>query len=61
MLSSTLCILGNPKAGKTTLAKSLAEKLDAIYLTISLILQSILDGNENTLLYDTVLIVLMVD
>jgi hypothetical protein len=43
------------------LAKSLVEKLDAVHLTTSSILQSILDGNENNLLYDTVFIILILD
>jgi hypothetical protein len=54
MLSSTCCILGNPKAGKTTLSKGVIETIDSVHLTPPLILQSILDGNDNTVLCETV-------
>jgi adenylate kinase family enzyme/YHS domain-containing protein len=53
-LGSTCCIVGNPKAGKSSLALSLAKSLDAVHLTVSKILQSILDGNESTSLYEQI-------
>jgi adenylate kinase family enzyme/YHS domain-containing protein len=53
-LGSTCCIVGNPKAGKSSLALSLVERLDAVHLTVSKILQSILDGSESTSLYEQI-------
>lgn len=52
MLFTTVCIVGDTKSGKTTLAASLAKSLDAVHLTIPKILQGIIDGQEITLLCD---------
>ncbi|KAI8894618.1 hypothetical protein BC833DRAFT_604251 [Globomyces pollinis-pini] len=46
MLSPTCCIVGNPKSGKTTLGQSIMEEMDAVNLTVSSIIQSVLSGNE---------------
>jgi adenylate/nucleoside-diphosphate kinase len=54
VLASNCCIVGNPKSGKSALAEALARELDAIPLTVTLILQTILDGNENTALFEKV-------
>lgn len=54
ILATTLCILGNPKSGKTTLGKKLASVLDAVHLTVSTILQIILDGQEVTSLHEQI-------
>jgi adenylate kinase family enzyme len=54
MLASTCCIVGNPKSGKTTLGKKIAAEINGIHLTVSIILQNILDGNECTSLYEQI-------
>ncbi|KAJ3024107.1 adenylate kinase [Thoreauomyces humboldtii] len=41
-----ICIVGGAKSGKTSAAKGLAAELDAVYLDVPLVLQSILDGQE---------------
>jgi adenylate kinase family enzyme len=43
-----ICILGRPKAGKSILASKLSIEYDMVLLTIPIILESILAGNENT-------------
>ncbi|KAI9209033.1 uncharacterized protein BJ171DRAFT_418965 [Polychytrium aggregatum] len=48
----TLCLLGRPKAGKSVIAEKMAVELDLVHLTIPLILQSILEGNETTRLHE---------
>ncbi|KAJ3325576.1 adenylate kinase [Boothiomyces sp. JEL0866] len=54
ILSPTCCILGNPKSGKTTLAKALEDPLDCVHLTVSSILQGILDAQEVTSIHDKI-------
>lgn len=54
VLSSNCCIVGNPKAGKSALADALSRELDSIPLTVTSILQTIIDGNENTSLCEKV-------
>ncbi|KAJ3273051.1 adenylate kinase [Terramyces sp. JEL0728] len=54
ILSPTCCILGNPKAGKTTLAKALESALDCVHLTVSSVLQTILDAQEVTSIHDKI-------
>ncbi|KAJ3312582.1 adenylate kinase [Boothiomyces sp. JEL0838] len=54
ILSPTCCIVGNPKSGKTTLAKALEASLDCVHLTVSSILQGILDAQEVTTVHDKI-------
>jgi hypothetical protein len=55
MLFPTLCILGDVKSGKTYLAESLSKVMNAVYLTVPIILQAILDSNEATTLCEQVI------
>ncbi|KAI8911461.1 hypothetical protein EDD86DRAFT_188816 [Gorgonomyces haynaldii] len=55
LLFPSFCVLGDSKAGKTSLAKSLAEQMDAMYLTATIAIQCIIDGQEMTALADQVL------
>ncbi|KAJ3336018.1 adenylate kinase, partial [Kappamyces sp. JEL0680] len=54
VLASTSCIVGNPKSGKTSLGKAIAVELDAVHLTVSSVLQTILDGSEITGLAESI-------
>ncbi|KAJ3316654.1 adenylate kinase, partial [Blyttiomyces sp. JEL0837] len=47
-----ICVIGRPKAGKSTLASKLCAEYDMVHLTIPNILQSIVSGKENTDLCD---------
>ena len=48
----TVCIIGPPKSGKTSLAHSIANSMEMVYLTVPDIIRSILQGNETTSLYE---------
>ena len=48
----TICVVGPPKSGKTTLSKSIAAEKELVYLSVPDILNSILDGNEVSSLND---------
>ncbi len=50
----TLCLLGPPMTGKQTLAAKLAESHGLTLLTPEVVVQSILDGQEQTRLHDEV-------
>lgn len=54
VLASNCCIIGNQKSGKSSLAETLSKDLDAIHLTVSNILQTIIDGREITALCEKV-------
>jgi adenylate/nucleoside-diphosphate kinase len=54
MLFPTVCILGDVKSGKTTLAEGLSKVMNAVYLTVPIILQAIIDSNEATTLCEQV-------
>lgn len=54
ILASNCCILGNPKSGKSALAELMSKELDAVHLTISSILQTILDGKEITIVAEKI-------
>lgn len=61
VLYPTCCILGGPKSGKSSLAKALAIELNSVHLTVASILQALLDGEENTSLFESVRISLTED
>ncbi|ORY47443.1 P-loop containing nucleoside triphosphate hydrolase protein [Rhizoclosmatium globosum] len=42
-----ICIVGRPKAGKSVAAERIAKEYDMVYLTISIIINSILQGKEH--------------
>jgi stage III sporulation protein SpoIIIAA len=46
MIFPTFCIVGNPKSGKTTLSKAIAEQFDLAVLTIANIIVSIMESDE---------------
>ena len=52
IIHPTAFVLGQPKSGKTVLAESLATDLELVYLTIPIIISSILEGEEVSKLYD---------
>jgi nicotinamide riboside kinase len=49
-----ILITGGPKTGKTTLAQGLAKDLGLVYLTVPTIINSILEGQDVTSLYDDI-------
>ena len=53
-VSPTISIVGPPKSGKTFIATRIAREFDIVYLTVPIIVQTILDGKENTDLHDKV-------
>jgi adenylate kinase family enzyme len=53
MLFPTICVLGDVKSGKSSLARGLASSLGLVHLTVSKILQAIIDGNEVSSLCDS--------
>jgi adenylate kinase family enzyme len=50
VLATATIIVGNEKAGKTTLAKGLCEDPNVVYITASSVVEAILAGDEVTLL-----------
>ena len=50
----SIFVLGPSKSGKTIAAERLSKELDLVYLTIPIIIQGILDGAEDTDLYDNI-------
>lgn len=48
----TICIVGDSKSGKTSLAREIAESLQIVHLTVDSVLQTLLDGEEVTALSD---------
>jgi hypothetical protein len=56
LVPASLFILGPPKSGKTMFAQRIAKSLDLVYLNVPIVLEAILEGNEDTLLHDKVLL-----
>lgn len=54
LINPAVCIVGRPKSGKTMLSKRVAKQFDLVYLTVPIVIQSILDAHENTQLHDDV-------
>ncbi|KAL5034512.1 hypothetical protein BDV3_004075 [Batrachochytrium dendrobatidis] len=48
----TVCILGGPKSGKTSISENLALELNAVYINAATAIQAIINGDEITALYD---------
>ncbi|KAJ3221922.1 adenylate kinase, partial [Clydaea vesicula] len=53
-IQPSIFIVGPPKSGKTLAAERIARDFDITYLTIPIILQAILDGKEDSELYEAV-------
>ncbi len=54
LINPAVCVVGRPKSGKTMLSKRVAKQFDLVYLTVPIIVQSILDAQEKTQLYEDV-------
>lgn len=52
----SLFVLGPPKSGKSLVARKISESFNLVYLTVPIVLEAILEGNDDSELHDTVLI-----
>lgn len=48
ILKTTLCVVGRPKSGKSSLCVKLCQELDLVHLTVPRIVESILEAGEET-------------